>query len=101
MDEIQKAIYQKVIGQILRFVLNMIAAYLLFIGVDKDSKNEFVEVTVNVVTPLIIIGAVQFYAFLQKRTAEYRAHYALAANPNTTTLAEVDALVAERTPAVI
>lgn len=97
MENITPAIYYKTVSQILRYVLTIGASYLLFVGVDKETNSEFVNVTVNILTPIVILGAVQIYSFLQKRTAEYRAYYALAAPPKTS-MKEVDRLVAIRQP---
>ncbi len=91
------SIYNKLIGQIIRYVLTIGAAYLVFVGVDKETYGEAVNVAVNILTPLVIIGFVQLWSFLQKRTAEYKAEYARRAPPNTT-MAEVEAMVARREP---
>ncbi len=100
METIKTAIFHKTISQVLRYFLTIGASYLLFVGVDKETNTEFVNVTVNILTPIVILGAVQIYSFLQKRTAEYRAYYALAAPPKTT-MKEVDKLVALRTPPAV
>ncbi len=96
----QTAIFHKLIGQILRYALTALAAYLAFVGVDSETYGEAVAVTVNIVTPIIIALAVQCWSFLQKRTQEYLFRYALAA-PAGTTETEVKELVAARTPPVV
>ena len=100
MEEIKTGIYQKVVGQIIRALLMALATYAFAVGVDEKTYGEFIAVTVNIVTPIVITLIVQIWGILEKRTAEYRAHYALAA-PVGTTIQQVDEMVSKREPPAV
>lgn len=93
----QIEIYSKILGLVLRHLLTILAGYLAFVGVDKESNSELVSVTVNILVPVVLLAIATGWSFLQKRTQEYLFKYALHA-PVGTTAEEVKEAVAVRQP---
>jgi hypothetical protein len=100
LKQVQSEIYHRVIGQIIRTLFRLAAAYAVFVGIDAETYGEFTAVSVNYIVPVIILAITEVYSILLKRTAAYRARYALAAPPETT-MAEVDAMVKAKTPPAV
>ncbi len=97
LQEVKSEIYSKILGQIIRTLFRLAAGDAAFIGVDAETYGEFTAVSVGYIVPVIILALTEGYSILLKRTAAYRARYALAAPPRTT-MAEVDEMVAARKP---
>lgn len=90
----QNPIFSKVLGQIFRYALTILASYLAFVGVDKETYGELVAVLINILVPLVLALAVQFWAIAQKRWETFMTEYARN-SPEGTSLREVAAAVAE------
>ena len=60
-------IYGKVIGQVIRFLLRAAAVYLAFVDVTPSDQNMLVEVTVQIVMPVILAGFAEGWSWAVKR----------------------------------
>lgn len=60
-------IYSQVIGQVIRFGLTFLAAYLAVVGVTENMQHELVETTVNILVPVALGLGAQVWSIINKR----------------------------------
>ena len=79
----------------MRFCLRAGAGYLAYIGVSSDDQSQFIEVTVGVVVPLILVFVAEAWSFLQKRFMTRFAELSYLSNPAKTSIEEVKVKASE------
>lgn len=94
------AIYLTILAQAVRFALRAVAGYLAFIGITGEQQSQFVEVTVGVIVPLLLVGFAELWSYLQKRYAGILFKTALQ-SPASATPTEVKLEASEKTVAPV
>ena len=75
------SIYYTILAQLLRFLLRFAAGYLAYIGLSSDKQNEFVEVTVGIIAPILLILIAEGWSYLRSRYFPVLLETALNARP--------------------
>lgn len=60
-------IYYTILAQAVRLLLRAAAAYLTYIGITGEQQSEFVEVTVGIIVPILLVLLAEGWSYLQKR----------------------------------
>lgn len=77
------SIYNLALSQVLRFLLRAVAVILGYVGVTTEVQSELVEVTIFIVTPILLALLAEGYSYIQSRYIPPIINEALKSAPET------------------